>query len=93
MNNPLNLTLDLATIREKIPSFSSEKLCEMIVCTRYFALEPAIIIACMEELSNRRHLGEVFDFEVWIETAYQDLPVLDFSNPDFRTLLSKLTSK
>lgn len=89
-NNPLNIGLDLATVREKIPSFTSEKLCEMIVCVRYLGLNSEITVACMEELATRRSNGDVFDFESYVATSQQDLPALDFTNPDFRTLLAQI---
>lgn len=89
-NNPLNIGLDIDIIREKIPTFTSEKLCEMIVCVRYLGLNSDITVACMEELSRRRSDGDIFDFESYVATSQQDLPVLDFTNPDFRTLLAQI---
>lgn len=92
-DNLLGASLDLDVIREKIPLHSSEKLCEMIICSRYFGFDPQICLLCMEELSKRRATGDTFDFEMHIETAGKDLPVLDFTSPDFRTILAHLTKK
>src|SRR5574337_1094979 len=82
-----NTGLDLNLIRNKIPGYTSEKLCEMIVCDRYFGCYKEIAIMCMEELSNRRTNGDAFNFEDYIENAYKELPQLDFSVPDLGDVL------
>lgn len=76
-----DFNLDL--IKSKIPSHNSQKLCEMIVCTRYFGLNPDLDIYCMEELAKRRINGDIFDFESKIEEIGKELPPLDFSDSGF----------
>lgn len=83
--------LDLDKVRVNIPNYSSEKLCEMIVCDRYFSISPEITVMCMEQLAARRMAGDSFAFEAYIEEAYSRLPPLNFNMPDLRTILSKLT--
>lgn len=84
---------DLDTVKKNIPSYSSEKLCEMIVCDRYFSCykEPALV--CMEELAQRRLNGDNFDFETYIEKSLASLPKLDFSLPDIGDLMRQFVSK
>jgi hypothetical protein len=89
-NEPLVETkLDLDKVKENLPKFSSEKICEMIVCDRYFGLEQKISSICMEELSKRRLAGDNFDFESYIEKVHGELPELDLSVSDIRTVLQK----
>lgn len=85
-NNPLNL----GNVKKNIPSFSSHKLCEMIVCERYFNFNLDVSIYCMEELAKRRENGDVFDFENYIDNAYQELPQLNLNIPDLRVILSQI---
>lgn len=79
--------LDLNIIKEKVPQYTSEKLCEMIVCDRYFGFNQQIAIICMEELSNRRLNGNEFAFEDYIEKCMADLPPLNFNIPNLRDVL------
>ncbi|HEY5267685.1 MAG TPA: hypothetical protein VII94_00960 [Candidatus Saccharimonadales bacterium] len=84
--------LDLDKIKENIPQFSSEKLCEMIICDRYFGFEQKIAVLCMTELASRRTNGDTFNFEDYIEEKYKELPVLNFEMPDLRTVLQQAAS-
>jgi hypothetical protein len=84
------IQLDLDKVRENIPKFSSEKLCEMIVCDRYFGMDQQISIMCMQELATRRIQGDVFPFETYIDQSLAQLPVLNFVMPDLRTTLSQM---
>lgn len=90
-NEPIeDVKLDLDKIRENLPTYSNEKLCEMIVCDRYLGFGQKIDVMCMEELAKRRIAGDVFNFEKYIEQAQSELPVLDFSQvPDIRTILNQ----
>jgi hypothetical protein len=88
---PLNI-LNVNIVKDKIPSFTSEKLCEMIVCYRYLGFYPQIAEFCMNELSNRRLLGDNFDFEFFIEKSLNDLPKLDFKNLDVRSIINNIIS-
>jgi hypothetical protein len=84
---------NLNKIKEKIPSFSSEKLCEMIVCDRYFGCYKEMSEACMEELAARRLKGDTFKFETYITDSMKELPVLDFSLPDLGSVLRTLIAQ
>ena len=86
------INLDVELVKSKIPSYTSQKLCEMIVCGRYIGFYPELSISCMEELAMRRDAGDKFDFETYIDKAYQSLPKLDFAVPDLRSMLSTLVS-
>lgn len=85
--------LDIEKIKENISEYDSEKLCEMIVCDRYFGLEQKISTICMEELARRRIAGENFDFESRIDMALKTLPSLKFVMPDFRTALAQFARR
>jgi hypothetical protein len=82
--------LDLNKILINIKTYSSKKLCEMIVCERYFGFQPDIALICMEELSIRRTNGENFQFEDYIEKAYNELPALNFTVPDLMSVLQNM---
>jgi len=84
-----NVTLNLEEVKKKVPEFASTKLCEMIVCDRYFGLGKNIAVICMEELAKRRLNGDDFDFESYIDAAYAELPPLNFNMPDLRTVLNQ----
>lgn len=79
--------LDLEQVKINLPQYSSEKLCEMIVCDRYFGFGQAISELCMQELANRRTSGNDFNFETYIQQEHDKLPKLDFKLPDLRTVL------
>ena len=82
--------LDISLIEKNIQNFSSQKLCDMIVCDRYFNIEKKISNFCMEELARRRINGDNFDFENYIDITYCELPQLNFSNLDLRTILNQV---
>lgn len=85
-----DVKLDFDKMKENIPTFSSEKLCEMIVTDRYLGFGQKIDAMCMEELAKRRIAGDTFNFESYIDNAQKELPVLDFSAvPDLRTILNQ----
>lgn len=81
--------LDPQTIKTNASLYNSNKLCEMIICDRYFNFNQEISVICMEELSNRRLNGDTFDYETYIETESKKLPKLDFPIPDIRNLINK----
>jgi hypothetical protein len=86
--------LDIEIVRTNVPSYSSEKLCEMIVCDRYFNFNREIAIICMKELASRREKGDDFQFEDYIEKSYNTLPKLDFGGlPDLSSMLQHLIGK
>ncbi len=81
-------TLDMNKVKANIPSYSNEKLAEMVVCDRYFGFGEKISVICMEELSKRRSNGDTFDFEGYIDKSYKELPVLNL-NLDIRAILQQ----
>jgi hypothetical protein len=81
--------LDIDLIRSNINSYSSEKLCEMIVCDRYFGCYREIAIICMEELSRRRSDGDNFHFESYIDNALKELPDLNINGINLRDVLQQ----
>lgn len=83
------MKLDPEKIRENLPQYSSQKLCEMIVCDRYFGFGQEISTMCMEELAKRRIAGDAFAFEEHINQVYNQLPSLDFNMPDIRSVLQQ----
>jgi hypothetical protein len=85
--------LDLDKIKEELPGYSSQKLCEMIVCDRYLGFNEKLSLICMEELSSRRSKGDNFDFESYIDASMKDMPTLDFELPDLRSLLHQVIKK
>ena len=86
--------LDIDQMTANLPQFSNEKLCEMIVCDRYFGFEHKISAVCMAELAKRRTAGDVFNFEAHIEKVTKELPVIDLSGtPDIRTVLNQAISR
>jgi hypothetical protein len=78
---------------EDVTQFSTQKLCDIIVCYRYLGLNKDLSIKCMAELGVRRAKGENFDFEFYIDNALKDMPVLDFQMPDLGTVLRQLGGK
>jgi hypothetical protein len=83
-----DVKLDLEQVKANLPKYSSQKLCEMIVCDRYFGFGQKIDVLCMEELAKRRLAGDAFPFEAKIEEAYKELPVLNLTKPDLREVLT-----
>ena len=86
----IKLNYDL--VKSKIPSYDSQKLCDMIVVERYIGFHPEVSVLCMEELARRRDAGDEFDFETYIDNTYATLPKLDFSVPDLRSVLNTLVT-
>jgi hypothetical protein len=86
-------SLDMNLVKSNIPGYPSEKLCEMIVCDRYFGMGQGISVLCMEELAKRRVAGEIFPFEEKIEEKQKSLPPLNFEVPDIRTILTQAIGK
>ena len=93
VNNIGNTDINLDDMQNKMPTFTSEKLCEIIVCDRYFGCFKDLAIMSMRELSLRRVNGDTFDFENYIDTSLKDLPKLDFSMPDISSVMRQLAGK
>lgn len=85
--------LDLEIVRKNIPTYSSQKLCEMIICDRYFGCYRDIAVMCMEELAARRASGDMFDFETQIEKGLLGLPKLNLKNMDIRDVLGQMINQ
>ena len=85
--------LDIDTIRNNISTYSSQKLCEMIMCDRYFGCYCDITIICMNELSARRANGDDFQFEKVIDECYKQLPELSFKSFNIRDILNQAIGK
>lgn len=81
--------LDIDLIRSNIQNYSSEKLCEIIVCDRYFGCYREIAIICMKELSRRRVDGDSFHFESYIDNALKGLPDLNVNGVNLRDVLQQ----
>lgn len=88
-----SVSLNLDSVKKNVPTFTSRKLCEMIVCDRYFGFAEKVSIHCMEELAKRREAGDNFDFETYIDNAYKELPQLNFNMPDLRSVLNQVINK
>lgn len=86
-------SLDINVVKDKIPTYTSQKLAEMIVCDRYFGCYRAIAVLCMEELGQRRINGDTFPFESFIEKSLSELPKLDFAMPDLTTVLRQVVGR
>lgn len=84
---------ELNTSSINVATFSSEKLCEIIACDRYFGSYKKLSISCMEELANRRIKGDTFEFENYIDNSLKDYPKLDMAVPDVGNVLRQLTGK
>jgi hypothetical protein len=85
-----DVKLDVDKVKSLIPSYTSEKLCEMIVVDRYLGISKEVAVACMEELSKRRTAGDPFPFEKFIDEKLKSLPPLNFNMPDLRTTLQQM---
>jgi hypothetical protein len=81
--------LDIEVVRKMIPTYSSQKLCEMIVCDRYFGCFRDVSVMCMEELAQRRLDGDQFPFEKVIDEGYKTLPELKVGNVNIRDVLQQ----
>lgn len=84
-----DVRLDMDQVKAKLPSYTSEKLCEMIVCDRYFGFGQQIDVPCMEELAKRRLAGDAFNFESRIEEMYKELPEINLTKPDLREVMTQ----
>ena len=87
-----NYILDPKEIIPNLVNYSTQKLCNMIVCDRYLGLNKEIRIGCMEELAKRRLAGDSFLYEEYIEKTLTDLPKIDTSL-DLSDFISKFNSK
>lgn len=76
----LDLTHD--DLCEKMKSYSSEYLAEIVITYKYIGLHKNVAIFAMQELSSRRSLGDNFNYEEYIESGVKSLPSLDLKVPD-----------
>jgi hypothetical protein len=80
----------LEETKNKIPTFSSEKLCQIIVCYRYLNSYKELATLCMQELGKRRENGDNFDYESYIEKSLLELPEINLQPVDIRSLMSNI---
>lgn len=80
--------INIELIKQNIHEYKIEKICDMIVCDRYFGYNTDLTKICMEELALRRINGDSFEFEEYIEKSLKELPKLDFSIPDIKSLIN-----
>lgn len=85
-----NTVFDFELVKANIANYTSQVLCDMIICYRYFKFKEDVALLCMEELAKRRLNGDIFEFENYIDSNIKELPVLDFSVPDFRTIFAHM---
>lgn len=85
--------IDPDKIKGNLKEYSSEVLCDMIVCSRYLNYHQEIAISCMEELSDRRINGSNFNFEEYIDNALKEMPDLNFTLPDLGSSLRQIAGK
>lgn len=69
---------DINEFKENISTYLSPFLCDIIVSNRYILYNNDLQIICMQELSKRRHNGDQFDFESYIDNKTKELPPIDF---------------
>jgi hypothetical protein len=73
---------------------TSQTLCEIIVCSRYFNSYHEKASEAMKELSLRRSLGEVFPYEEIIAKEFEALPKLNLSQPlDLASIISSIKNE
>jgi len=92
LDESLNASIDMIKFKENVKQFSSDKLCDIIVSHRYLGFNEEAAIVCMEELSNRRNNGDTFLFEQIIDEKQKELPEINFSIPDLRSVLSQFVN-
>lgn len=85
--------LDIEQMKSQLPNYSIEKVCQIIVCNRYFNFNHELTVHCMQELAKRRTAGNSFNFEGYIESSFKELPVLNVALPDLRTMLTQVVGK
>lgn len=85
--------LSVEVIKSKLPFYSTQKVAEMVVCSRYLSFDNEITVSCMTELAKRREAGDTFPFESFIESSLKVLPPLNFGLPDLRTMLSQASKR
>lgn len=86
------LTVDLEKVKKSVKEFSSEKLCDIIASNRYLNFNEEVTILCMMELAYRREGGDLFKFEEEIDNRQKELPPLDMSVPDLRSIMGQLSN-
>ena len=78
-------------IKDQVPTFTSVKLCDLIILYRYLGLYKALYTASMEELAQRRINGDDFDFETYIDDNLKDLPEIKINIlPDLSQVLNQV---
>lgn len=86
-------SLNIDELKVELPSYQMDKICQIIVCNRYFSFNKDLTVLCMEELASRRAAGDTFNYEDYIEKSFKELPVLNVVLPDLRTMLTQVVGK
>lgn len=63
--------------KQLVPSFTDEKLCEIVVSNRYLGILAEEAVECMKELAKRRENGSQFSFEAKIDEMVKSLPKIN----------------
>lgn len=92
LDESAHTSIDLDKFKINVKQFSSDKLCDIIVSHRYLGFNEDAAIICMEELADRRKNGDSFHFESVIDDKQKELPEINFSVPDLRSVLGQLTN-
>lgn len=79
------------SVVDDLKNYSTQKICNLIVCDRYLSLNKEIRVVCMEELAKRRLAGEQFEFEKYIEETLESLPEINISVPNFADIILKMS--
>lgn len=67
-------SMDRFEFAKNIKQFPNQKLCDIIIVSRYLGSMIEEAIMCMTELANRRDAGDSFDYETSIEQGIKKLP-------------------
>jgi hypothetical protein len=86
-----DIRFDFETAKKNLPTFTSLKLCEMIICERYLGFPKGISEHCMIELAFRRQNGDQFDFEEKLIELTKDLVPIETSIPDIHGLFNNFS--
>jgi hypothetical protein len=89
-SNLEEVVINIDDFKKSISNVTSIKLCDIVITYKYIGFNKDLAILCMEELSNRRQNGDIFDFESYIDTEYSKLPELNFSVTDFSAAIKQI---
>ena len=76
--------------KEDVSSFDSEKLCSLVACNRYIAMDKNMEVLAMQELAKRRQAGDNFNFESKIEEYSKRFIPIDTNIPQVIGMATKM---